>query len=55
MALTVLIRLLFIAYGEDHDLPLYSTNDAYRNRALKTKAEELDASTAPPGGGAHFW
>ena len=41
MALTVLFRLLFIAYAEDRDLLPYHTNDAYRRRSLKQKAREL--------------
>ena len=41
MALTVLFRLLFIAYAEDCDLLPYRTNDAYRRRSLKQKAQEL--------------
>ena len=41
MALTVLFRLLFIAYAEDRDLLPYRVNDAYRRRSLKAKAVEL--------------
>ena len=41
MALTVLFRLLFIAYAEDCDLLPYRTNEAYRHRSLKQKAQEL--------------
>lgn len=41
MALTVLFRLLFIAYAEDNDRLPYLTNDAYRRRSLKQKAQEL--------------
>ena len=41
MALTVLFRLLFIAYAEDRDLLPYRHNDAYRRRSLKQKAQEL--------------
>jgi hypothetical protein len=41
MALTVLFRLLFIAYAEDQDLLPYRTNEAYRRRSLKQKAQEL--------------
>ena len=41
MALTVLFRLLFIAYAEDCDLLPYRTNDAYRRRSLKQKAQDL--------------
>ncbi|MYJ68792.1 MAG: hypothetical protein F4087_09840, partial [Gemmatimonadetes bacterium] len=40
MALTVLFRLLFIAYAEDRDLLPYRFNDAYRTRSLKQKAQE---------------
>ena len=55
MALTVMFRLLFLAYAEDRDLLPFSTNDAYKHRALKTKARELADSTAPLGSGAHLW
>ena len=55
MALTVMFRLLFIAYAEDRDLLPFSTNDAYKHRALKTKARELASSIASPGAGAHLW
>ncbi|MFB9972300.1 Eco57I restriction-modification methylase domain-containing protein [Pseudoroseomonas cervicalis] len=55
MALTVLFRLLFIAYAEDRDLLPFTTNEAYRHRALKTKALELAAKTAAPGPGTHLW
>jgi len=41
MALTVLFRLLFIAYAEDKDLLPYRTNERYRARSLKQKAHEL--------------
>ena len=41
MALTVLFRLLFIAYAEDRDLLPYRSNDMYRRRSLKQKAQEL--------------
>ena len=41
MTLTVLFRLLFIAYAEDKDLLPYNTNSAYRSRSLKQKAHEL--------------
>ena len=41
MALTVLFRLLFIAYAEDRDLLPFRSNDAYRRRSLKQKAQEL--------------
>ncbi|MEX0887568.1 MAG: hypothetical protein WD009_14140 [Phycisphaeraceae bacterium] len=41
MALTVLFRLLFIAYAEDKDLLPYRHNGLYQRRSLKQKAEEL--------------
>jgi hypothetical protein len=46
MALTVLFRLLFIAYAEDRGLLPYRTNDAYRRRSLKQKAQELAEAKA---------
>ena len=46
MALTVLFRLLFIAYAEDRDLLPYRYNDSYRRRSLKQKAQELGAAVA---------
>ena len=58
MALTVLFRLLFIAYAEDRDLLPYRHNEAYRSRSLKQKALELaDAirkRTEPAEGDAHW-
>ncbi|MBM39481.1 MAG: hypothetical protein CL765_04070, partial [Chloroflexi bacterium] len=41
MALTLLFRILFIAYGEDKDLLPYRTNDLYRARSFKQKATDL--------------
>jgi hypothetical protein len=41
MAMTVLFRLLFIAYGEDKDLLPYKWNSLYQARSLKHKAQEL--------------
>jgi len=41
MTLTVLFRLLFIAYAEDKELLPYRTNDLYRRRSLKEKARDL--------------
>ncbi len=41
MALTLLFRILFIAYGEDKDLLPYRTNDLYRARSFKQKAREM--------------
>lgn len=41
MAMTVLFRLLFIAYAEDKDLLPYQYNGLYKSRSLKTKAAEL--------------
>ncbi|MFC2069795.1 hypothetical protein ACFLTB_01295 [Chloroflexota bacterium] len=41
MTLTLLFRLLFVAYAEDKDLLPYRTNESYRARSLKEKAKEL--------------
>lgn len=41
MALTLLFRLLFVAYAEDKELLPYHSNEAYRHRSLKDKALEL--------------
>ena len=58
MALTVLFRLLFIAYAEDRDLLPYKGNEAYRSRSLKYKAIELAKAASeltPIGAGDHHW
>ena len=58
MALTVLFRLLFIAYAEDRDLLPYQHNDAYRRRSLKQKAQEMAdaiANDTPIAEGATHW
>ena len=58
MALTVLFRLLFIAYAEDRDLLPYKGNEAYRNRSLKNKAIELvegASKNIPISLGDHHW
>jgi len=58
MALTVLFRLLFIAYAEDRDLLPYRSHDAYRRRSLKQKALELvEAATknTPAAVGDSHW
>ena len=58
MALTVLFRLLFIAYAEDRDLLPYRHNDAYRRRSLKQKAQELadaEAKGTPVADGDAHW
>ena len=58
MSLTVLFRLLFIAYAEDRDLLPYRFNDAYRRRSLKQKAQELSDAvrkkTAIAEGDSHY-
>ena len=58
MALTVLFRLLFIAYAEDRDLLPYRFNESYRRRSLKQKAQELAAGVArgtPIAAGSAHW
>ena len=58
IALTVLFRLLFIAYAEDRDLLPYRYNDAYRRRSLKQKAQELADAVhrgTPIAGGESHW
>lgn len=55
MALTVLFRLLFIAYAEDRDLLPFTANDAYRHRALKTKALEMAQRAPAASTDAHLW
>ncbi|MAU12870.1 MAG: hypothetical protein CL607_23825 [Anaerolineaceae bacterium] len=41
MALTLLFRLLFIAYAEDKNLLPYKTNQAYKSRSLNQRSQEL--------------
>ncbi|MCH7805819.1 MAG: hypothetical protein IH995_01560 [Proteobacteria bacterium] len=58
MALTVLFRLLFVAYAEDRDLLPYNSNEAYRRRSLKQKAQELAEAASKSqeiGPGTHHW
>jgi hypothetical protein len=58
MALTVLFRLLFVAYAEDRDLLPYRQSEAYRNRSLKRKAQELAEHArkmTPVTPGASHW
>ena len=58
MALTVLFRLLFTAYAEDRDLLPYRSNEAYRRRSLKQKAQELAeglAKNTPVAEGDAHW
>ncbi len=58
MALTVLFRLLFVAYAEDRDLLPYRFNEAYRRRSLKQKAQELAECVAediPIAEGSSHW
>ena len=58
MSLTVLFRLLFVAYAEDRDLLPYRFNKAYRRRSLKQKAQELaeavSAGTPMAEGDSHW-
>ncbi len=58
MALTILFRLLFVAYAEDKDLLPYAHSEAYRVRSLKQKARELAAhysATRPIAAGTSHW
>jgi hypothetical protein len=58
MAMTVLFRLLFIAYAEDKDLLPYRLNGLYKTRSLKTKAIELlqiKRDGTPPAKGDALW
>ena len=41
MAMRILFRLLFVAYGEDKDLLPYRFNGLYQKRSLKSKAKDL--------------
>jgi hypothetical protein len=41
MTLTILFRLLFVAYAEDRDLLPYRSNGQYADRSLNHKAREL--------------
>ena len=57
-ALTVLFRLLFIAYAEDRDLLPYWSNESYQRRSLKQKAQELAdrvVKSAPISAGRSHW
>ncbi len=58
MSLTVLFRLLFVAYAEDRDLLPYRFNEAYRRRSMKQKAQELAEAVSkgiPIADGHHHW
>lgn len=55
MALTVLFRLLFVAYAEDRDLLPYAANASYRDRALKTRARRMHEEGAVPGPADAAW
>ncbi|MGE0502052.1 MAG: hypothetical protein AB7I79_15300 [Rhizobiaceae bacterium] len=58
MSLTILFRLLFVAYAEDKDLLPYAHSEAYRVRSLKQKARELAAhytATRPIAAGTSHW
>lgn len=58
MSLTVLFRLLFVAYAEDRDLLPYRFNEAYRRRSMKQKAQELAEAVSkgiPISDGHHHW
>jgi hypothetical protein len=60
MAMRILFRVLFIAYGEDKDLLPYRFNGLYEKRSLKTKAHELqqlllDSDAEEFGDGDALW
>lgn len=58
MALTMLFRLLFIAYAEDKGLLPYKTNDAYNHRSLDQKTQEMlrmERENTPFGSGHSYW
>lgn len=58
MAMVVLFRMLFIAYGEDKDLLPYRFNGLYQKRSLKAKAKDLlELTTAEErfGEGDAWW
>ena len=56
MALTILFRMLFIAYAEDRDLLPYKNNEIYRKRSLKQKAQELSKKLDTDiSQGSHHW
>jgi hypothetical protein len=58
MALTILFRLLFVAYAEDRDLLPYQLSESYRRRSLKQKAQELAEhvrALTPIAGGTSHW
>lgn len=42
IAISILYRLLFIAYAEDKDLLPYKYNGLYQKRSLKSKAQEIN-------------
>lgn len=46
MTMTILFRLLFVAYAEDHDLLPYEWNEEYRELSLNTLARELSNQLA---------
>lgn len=58
MAVTVLFRLLFIAYAEDKDLLPYKVDERYRGASLKRLASELQAKLTDSeryGSGRYLW
>ena len=58
MSLTLLFRLLFIAYAEDKELLPYRSNMDYRRHSLKELAQELHRARqqrVEPGEGAVYW
>ena len=58
MTLTILFRLLFVAYAEDRDLLPYRSNSSYKRRSLKQKALELAefvANNKTISEGSNYW
>jgi hypothetical protein len=49
LSLTILFRLLFIAYAEDRDLLPYKTNEEYRRNSLQTIANNLAKQNGEAG------
>ena len=58
MALTILFRLLFVAYAEDKGLLPYCSNEDYRSRSLNKRARKLldqESKRIPLESGSFMW